>query len=183
MKNSPRLSGTRGIQPANFSFSSTSNHTFKFSVCKDGVGGGRISFAFLVVNTLLHKLLSNLYLSSTIQFYLAINTKPGHNLVSYQCLHRHKHVIDQCQTHGRDQLSMSLHGYKQVIYQCQTNWHDQLSMSLHGHKHVIDQHQTNGRDQQSMSLNGHKQVINQCQTNWHNQLSMSLHGHKQVIYQ
>ena len=114
----------------------------------------------------------------SIQLHLATNTKPKHNLVSYQCLHRHKHVIDQGQTNGQDQLSMSLHWHKHLINQRQTNGHDQLSMSLHRHKHLIDQCQTNGHDQLSMSLQRHKHLINQCQTKRHDQLSMSLQGHK-----
>ena len=93
----------------------------------------------------------------TIQFHLAINTKSEHNRSmpnqwtrsAINVLHGHKYVIDQCQTNGRDQLSMSLHGHKHLIDQ--TNGHDQLSMPLLGHKHFIDQCQTNGHDQLSMS--------------------------------
>ena len=61
-------------------------------------------------------------------------------------LHGHKDIIDQRQTNGRDQLSMSLQGHKHLINQRQTNGRNQQSMSLHRHKHIIDQTQTNGRD-------------------------------------
>ena len=48
--------------------------------------------------------------------------------ISYQCLLRHKHLIDQCQTNRHHQLSMST-GTQACNYQCQTDGHDQLSMS------------------------------------------------------
>ena len=66
----------------------------------------------------------------TIQFQLAVNAKPRHNLVSYQCQPAaHKLVIDQPKTNGRDQLSIFFHGHKHVIDQCQTNEHGQLALS------------------------------------------------------
>ena len=37
--------------------------------------------------------------------------------------YRHKHVIDQCQTNGHNQLSMSTQTQARN-YQCQTNGHD-----------------------------------------------------------
>ena len=70
--------------------------------------------------------------------------------ISYQCLHVHKHIIDQ--TNGCDQLSMYLQGHKHVIDQRQTNGWDQLSMSLYGSKHSIDQYPTIGHNQLSMSV-------------------------------
>ena len=84
--------------------------------------------------------------------------------ISYQSLYGHKHVINQRQINGHNQLSLSPRtlSHNQSTH---TNGCDQLSMSLHGHKHLINQGQTNGCNQLSMSLHGHKHIINQRQTN------------------
>jgi len=69
------------------------------------INGKRYYFkcTYVVIN-LLQKLLSNPYLFG---YHSAINTKPGHNLVSFQCLHVYKHLIYQRQINGRDELSLS----------------------------------------------------------------------------
>ena len=83
-------------------------------------------------------------------------------------LHRHKHIIDQRHTNGRDQLSMSLTD-KSTYQSIPNQWKQSAINVLHGHKHIIAHRQTNGHDQLSMS--GHKNLINQCQINGHDQLS------------
>jgi len=93
----------------------------------------------------------------TIQFHLAINTKSEHNLFRYQCLHEHKHLIDQHLINGRDQLSMS----------------------LHGHKHLIDQRLINGCDQLAINVSPQTQALDRSTPNqWARSAINVLHGHK-----
>ena len=48
--------------------------------------------------------------------------------ISYQCLSKeHKHLIDQRQTNGRNQQSISLYRHKHLIDQTQTNGRDLIS--------------------------------------------------------
>ena len=68
----------------------------------------------------------NQWAQSAINIYMDIsmqlsNAKPI-DTISYQYLQGHKHVIDQNQTNGHNQLSMSTRK-KKCNYQCQTNGH------------------------------------------------------------
>ena len=69
----------------------------------------------------------------------------GHDLVSYQCQHRHKRVNFQCQTNGHDLFNYQCqHRHEQVNNQCQTNGHDFFNCQCqHRHKRVNFQCQTN----------------------------------------
>ena len=66
----------------------------------------------------------NVYTDTSTQF---INAKPK-GKISYQCLHEHKHIIDQRQINGCDQLSMSTQT-QALDRSTPTQWGNQLSMS------------------------------------------------------
>ena len=119
------------------------------------------SFRKVVVNSLLHKLLSFPHLSRFNSVVFCYQCQFGRNLVSYQCQHQHKLVIYQCKTTGHDLVSSKRqYRHKLVIYQYQTTGHDLVSSkSQYRHKLVIYQYQTNEHDLNSYVLTRTKLLL------------------------
>ena len=90
---------------------------------------------------------------------------------SYQCLHQHKHSINQCQSNGHYQQSMSTP--TQVLNRSMPNQWALSAINVYMDATMLS---INAKPMGTISyqcLHGCNHVIDQCQTNGHNQLSMS----------
>ena len=122
------------------SYHSQPGHKLLINQCQTN---GHYQLSMSTQTQALYQSMPDQWALSAINFYtdtrtLSINAKPM-GTISYQCLHWHKHSINQCQTNGHDQLSMSTQ--TQAQHQSKPN---QCARSAINIKHLIDQCQTNG---------------------------------------